>query len=74
MDDDRRRCRHHRHDLPLDGQGDQREPEWHVQEVGGQVLPLGHDRLHLFRGRVLRCLLRRAVLYASDLGAGDRRL
>ena len=40
--------------------------------LGGPVVPLGHELVHLLRGDVLRRLLRRAVLAARDVGARSR--
>ena len=40
-----------------------------LQPEGRPLLPLGHELVHLFRGHVLRRLLRRAVLRPQSVGA-----
>ena len=61
------------HDGALVRRRDPRIGGRQVQPLGGRVVPLGDELLHLLRGDVLRRVLRRAVLGARVLGAGSRR-
>ena len=49
-----------------------RERRRQVQPAGRRLVPLGHGLVHLFRGDVLRGLLRGAVLHARAVDPGAR--